>query len=192
MPSWTTVPAWAVGQIIKRVDLNRVVTAIGELQTWATADDARIATLESFVGTGASRPQLRVYAPASVTSSAVVPFATVRRDTHSGWSGSPNYRYTVPVSGLYHVALAWKTSSVAVQSNWAMLDQGTGVALVIGPNSVSATYSGNALTACIDLTASQVLHVMEFTSSYTPYNDATGQTGVGSNFWTLTYLGPTT
>lgn len=190
MPSWTTVPAWAVGQIIKRVDLNRVVTAIGELQTWATADDARIATLESFVGTSTTRPQLRVFAPASNTFNAVVPYATVRKDTHSGWSGSSLYEYTVPLSGLYLVAIEWKGGGTSTAPS-QRLEVG-GNSMFSGPNAVSATYSGGHLSGVIDLTVSSVVRVVEQGASYTPSNDTTGSIGTGSNYFHLTYLGPTT
>lgn len=32
----------------------------------------------------------------------LVPFDTVEYDTNSNWSGASNYRYTAPITGLYH------------------------------------------------------------------------------------------
>jgi hypothetical protein len=189
VPSWTTVPAWIAGEILTKLKLDKAPTAIGELQTWATADDARIATLESFVGTGATRPQLRVYAPASITVSSIVPYASVRKDTHSGWNGG-TYRYTVPVAGLYAAAVSYKCSATAAAPSQYLAVNGTSV--LSGPNAVSASYVGSHVTGMLDLAVSDVVDVREQSASYTPQNDSTGSQGTGSNFLHLTYIGPTT
>lgn len=191
MPSWTTVPSWAVGQLLKRVTLDLSVTAIGELQAWATTDDARIATLETFVGTGSARPQLRVYAPASVTISSKVPYASTRKDSHSGWSGA-NSEYTVPTSwgGLWLIQIGYKCSGTAATPSQYFDVGGTGQ--MSGPNAVSASYVGSAMSGVLDLAAGDVCSVKEQGASYTPQNDSAGSKGVGSNFLCMTYLGPTT
>lgn len=165
----------AVGQRWKAAVYNLVIQAIQELQ-------ANIMDL---------RPQLRVYAPASVTNGSPVPYATVRRDTHTGWNSS-TYKYTVPVSGLYALNVQWKCGATGVASNLALIDNATGNAIFTGPNSSGLAYNGFTLTGVVDLTATQVVYMKEVTNSYTPYNDATGSGGTGSNYFHLTYIGPST
>lgn len=165
----------SVGQRWKAATYNLVIAAIQELQS----------------GIMDLRPQLRVYAPASVTNGSPVPYATVRRDSHGGWNGS-TYKYTVPVAGLYMLNVQWKCGATGVASNLALTDNASGNAIFTGPNSSGNAYNGFTLTGAVDLTAGQVVYMKEVTASYTPYNDATGSGGTGSNYFHLTYLGPTT
>jgi len=178
MPLWTTPLPGSVGQRIKAGLFNLAVNAILELQA-------------AVPGVTQARPQLRVYAPASVTSGAVVPYATIGKDSHSGWN-SGTRKYTVPVAGLYHFAAQWKCSSPGVVSNLCLIDNATGNTIFAGPNSSGGNYTGFPMSGCVDLTAGQVVYMKELTASYTPFNDTTGSGGTGSNYFHLTYLGPST
>jgi len=177
--AYTTVTAAAVGARIKAVWANLLVGAIQELQAAA-------------VGLGTDkRPQLRVYAPASVTNGAVVPYATVRKDTHGGWSGASFYRYTVPLSGLWLVQIGYKCGGTANTPS-QYFDVG-GTMQAGGPNSPSGGYLGGGLNFTADLVAGDLCSVRERGgANYTPQNDSAGSRGVGSNFFCMTYLGPTT
>lgn len=176
--AYTTVNALAVAQRFKATVYNLSVAAIQELQA-------------AVPGLMQARPQLRVYAPASVTSGSAVPFATVRKDSHSGWNGS-TYKYTVPLAGLYLINLQWKVNNPGVVSNWGVVDNASGNTIFAGPNGSGGNYTGFPMVGVVDLTASQVIYIKEFTASYTPFNDPTGSGGTGSNYFHLTYLGPTT
>lgn len=178
MPLWTTPLPGSVNQRIKAGDYNLAVTAILELQA-------------AVPGLTQARPQLRVYAPAAVTSGAVVPYASTRKDSHTGWNGG-TYKYTVPVAGLYLFQAQWKCSTPGVVSNLALVDNATGNWIFTGPNSSGGVNTGFPMSGCVDLTAGQVVYMKELTASYTPLNDTTGSGGTGSNYFHLTYLGPST
>jgi len=176
--AYTTVSPVAVGARIKAAWANLLVGAIQELQAAA-------------VGLGTDkRPQVRVYAPASVTLGNNVPYASTRKDTHGGWNGTL-YQYTVPVSGLYLANIAYKCSGTASTPS-QFLRRSDGTSLLSGPNSASGLYLGGALSGTVDLAAGEIVSVREQGASYTPQNDATGGPGTGSNYFHLTYLGPTT
>lgn len=175
--AYTTVTAAAVGARIKAVWANLLVSAIQELQAAA-------------VGLGTDkRPQLRVYAPATVTAGSAVPYATVLKDTHSGWN-STTRKYTVPVAGLYLCSIQWKFGGVA--STQVLTDNASGAAIFTGPNSGTAAYGGFSASGTVDLTAGQVVYIKETAATASPHNDTTGAGGTGSNYFHLTYLGPTT
>jgi hypothetical protein len=106
VPSWTTVPLWAVGQLLTRTALDIAGTAIGELQTWATGADADLIAAEADIATLETQvqgtPFLLMRNTASVTVSNKVPYNTTVTDTHSGWSGA-NSHYVIPATGYYFV-----------------------------------------------------------------------------------------
>lgn len=176
--AYTTVTSASVGQRIKASWLNLLVTAIQELQA-------------ALPGFATARPQLRVYAPASVTSGSKIPYASVRKDNYSGWN-STNKDYTIPVGygGLWLVQIGYKCgASASTPSQY--FDVG-GTMQAGGPNSPSGSYLGGSLSFIADLAAGDVCSVKEQGASYTPQNDSAGAKGVGSNFLCMTYLGSTT
>lgn len=176
MPFWTTPLPGAVGQRIKAGLFNLAVQAIQELQ-------AAVPGMTDY------RPQLRVYAPASVTNGAVVPYASVRKDTHSGWS-SINYTYTTPLAGLYLVQIQYKAGASAVSP--AQNFQVGGAGQLYTAALPSGGYIGGHLSGVIDLPAGAVCRVVENNATYTPQNDSAGTYGTGSNYLHITYLGLTT
>lgn len=170
--AFTSVVPWVVGNRLSQTLINKMVSAIQELQDEVTS----------------GRPQLRVYAPATVTNGSVVPYANVRVDTHGGWSGSPNYAYTVAKTGMYLVNIQFKGPVGATSP--AQHFQVGGVQQLWTATLPAGSYAGTGLTGVLTLAAGSVCRVVENNASYTPQNDFTGSVGTGSNYWHLTYLGP--
>lgn len=170
--AFTSVVPWVVGNRLTQTALNKLVSAIQELQDEVTT----------------GRPQLRVYAPASVTNGSVVPYASVRTDTHGGWSGSPNYTYTVAKTGMYLVSIQFKGPAASTSPGQHFQVGGAGQLWT--PGIAAGSYVGGGLHGVLTLSAGAVCRVVENNATYTPQNDSAGSFGTGSNYFHLTYLGP--
>lgn len=173
--AFTSVVPWVVGNRLTQTLLNKMVTAIQELQDEVTT----------------GRPQLRVYAPASVTGGgAIVPYANVRTDTHGGWNATSKY-YTVPKAGMYQIAITYKCGAVAATPSQFLGDfSSSSISYISGANGLSGAYSGSSVSGCLYFAQGTQLCVREQGATYTPQNDATTSPGTGSNFLHITYLGP--
>lgn len=169
--AFTAVVPWVVGNRLTQVVLNKMVTAIQELQDEVTT----------------GRPQLRVYAPASVTNGQIVPYANVRVDTHGGWNPTTK-QYTVAKAGMYLVSIQFKCSGTAVSPGQNFRVNGTGQLWT--PGIPSGGFAGASLSGVLTLPVGAVCDVLENNATYTPQNDTAGTYGTGSNYFHLTYLGP--
>jgi hypothetical protein len=150
---------------------------------------ARIAALETRIrslelaDTGV-RPQLFVLAPATCKTGANrVPYSVVAKNTGT-WSGSPNYQWTIPISGLWLLQVQSKMNGSGGQSNLALkMSDSRGR---YAPASPTAAWQGGSLTSVMDMTAGVTAWIEE-TGGFTPQNDT-----YASNYWQLTWLGRTT
>ena len=127
--AYTVVSPWIVGQRLKAATLNKLVTAIQELQADATTnylcETAKSTTQAITAGTFTN-----------VTS-------TVVTDTQSCWNAGGNY-YTVPLTGTY--VIASKVRPVDLTSTAIGIGQGVHTSLIDGPwfswGAVPGTTSG--------------------------------------------------
>lgn len=143
--------------------------------------EARVRSLE--LGPTGIRPRLFVLAPVtSRTVASRVPYATVNTDTAGTWSGSPNYQWVVPVSGLWLISVQSKVDGSGGTSQLTFKrSSGNGLS---SPNS-NAPYAGVSLSGVRDISAGTICWIEEG-GTYTPLNDA-----VASNYFQMTYLGKT-
>lgn len=173
--AFTVLSLWTVGQRLTQAALNKMVTAIQELQDEVTT----------------GRPQLRVYAPTAVAAGgAIVQYASVRTDTHGGWNGTNKY-YTIPKDGMYQISVGYKCDSTPASiSHFVGIYSTSATSYMSGPNGTSGAFAGGVIAGSLYLTAGTQLCVRNQNSAFTPQNDATVSPGTGSNYFHVVYLGP--
>ena len=153
-------------------------------------DPNRVATLESYTpGILTARPQLRVYNAGPVVNGQVIPYNSVRKDSHGKWNATSK-TYTVPAAGLWSVQIQYKASAAA--SSPALHFQVDGVGQLYSSALPPGAYNGGHLSGVLDLPQGAVCRVVENNATYTPQNDSAGLYGTGSNYLHMTYLGPST
>lgn len=143
--------------------------------------ETRVRSLE--LGSSGVRPQLFVLGPlTSRTAGGRVPYSVVVKNVGGSWSGSPNYQWTVPVSGLY---LVQAQSKVVSGTTGLVLKRSAGGGLFSAASS-GVNWTGASLTGVQDIAAGETVWV-EDANTFTPQNDTNA-----SNYLMLTYLGRTT
>lgn len=184
MPSWTTVPIWAVGQKIKAITLNLAVTAIGELQTWATAADAALTGAQSDItdlqAETFGTPYLLMRNTSAVTVTNAVPYNTVVTDTHAGWDAA-NFRYVVPRAGDYLAITQVMANAAATLGPNIRVNGSTRIG---GGRVTELNLESGTILGVIQVAVGDLVDVQEGQASYTPHS-------ASRNFFVLKYLGPT-
>jgi hypothetical protein len=152
--SFTSLSPWSVGQKIKAVTLNLMVTAIQELQTEAAANNLAVADLDALsLSTRYYLTQTKTAYVCSVSTDDVITTWTTSAPWTAAGSG-----FQVPADGIYAVTFkAVKTSGAWNTRAYLSVDaNGT----IVGRHSIDAGVAENNASVTVvtpSLTAGQTI-----------------------------------